>query len=370
VPQLIVEGQVVAKPFASVFPAEMPKDEIIFGLNFFTKRCNKATSIALINRIMARMHGCPAESDVMLHLYSGSKFPFPPKAYPPSLQRQPTPAEPLVWKRDIDTARIDGLVTHNTFSPRGIQEAMLPHEGDEVQDTPTAVYALPSIFNHSCHPNAVWCNFGDVIVIRARQMIPQGEEVTISYAPGEGTEIERKKKLESIIETQCDCPLCSADRTDGEAACQKRQRLLDEMSKKRIKTSTLVSAENNVQTITSTYCSEQSIPRPPLFQAYFFAMQVAEHNANKLGKSDLMAKSIQLGMKALEAAGFTGIDKRMTTQRKQLRLKLPLSKICLAAAGVNSDVCSLLMIHIAASFLMLSEAVCAERWFRAAWWGK
>jgi hypothetical protein len=37
---------------------------------------------------------------------------------------------------------------------------------------------------------------------------------------------------------------------------------------------------------------------------------------------------------------------------------------------VHSDIYSVTMVHMAASFLSLQESICAERWFRAAWWGK
>jgi hypothetical protein len=169
------------------------------GLNFATKRNVKASTIALITRIVTRMHGCPDERNLVYHLYSGSKFPPPGQAYPPSLQRQPIPMEPLQWTHDIDIAKVDGLVTHNSFSPISIREATSRNSSNADEglglDSPSAIYTLPSIFNHSCISSAVWHCFGDVIVIRARQTICKDEEVTISYTTAHDTYIARNKRL-------------------------------------------------------------------------------------------------------------------------------------------------------------------------------
>jgi hypothetical protein len=311
----------------------------------------------------------------MYHLYSGSRFLPPPKVYPPPLQHRPTPLVPFQGTNDIDISRVDGLVTYNSFSLNCVREAtsgiILPSSERDLEK-PSAIYTLPSIFNHSCHPNAMWRCFGDVMVIRARQTVLEGEEVTLPYTLGH-TYIDREKALAPIIEMQCDCTFCAADRADGKIACRQRKTLIDEMNatKKGLHRSTMSNPglEDHVGKLMCTYHSKQSVPRPPLFVAYFDVMQVTERDGNRQGRVDLISKSVQFGMKALEAAGFTGIDTRMKG-RKALRRKLPLSKNCLAAAVVNSDVCSVIMVHMAASFLMLSEADCAERWFRAAWWGE
>jgi SET domain len=90
----------------------------------------------------------------------------------------------LAWKVDIDVAKIDGAIYHNSFCPDGIRN--LTSEGraqseEDAKDLPKALYTLPSLFNHSCHPNSVWCCFGDVLVICAQETILPGTEITIPY---------------------------------------------------------------------------------------------------------------------------------------------------------------------------------------------
>jgi hypothetical protein len=102
----------------------------------------------------------------MYHLYSGSKFLPPPNVYPPSIQDRHSPVEPLQWENDVDITRIDGLVTHNTFSPNNVSEVLLTFNTREEYDKWSAIYTLPSMFSHSCHSNAMWNCFSDVMVIR------------------------------------------------------------------------------------------------------------------------------------------------------------------------------------------------------------
>jgi hypothetical protein len=98
-------------------------------------------------------------------------------------------------------------------------------------------------------------------------------------------------------------------------------------------------------------------------------MQSLEFEANRREQLDIMKQAIQHGFKALEIAGFTGVDATLAG-RKVSRRTLPLSKECLATCSVNIDTCALIMAHISASFVTLSQTVRAERWLRAAWWGE
>jgi hypothetical protein len=130
-----------------------------------------------------------------------------------------------------------------------------------------------------------------------------------------------------------------------------------------------VAAQAHVQSLELTYRSNHGLPRPPLFRAYFDAMQALEFEANRKVRLDLMKESIQQGFKALEAAGFTEIDATLAGG-KLSRRTLPLSKDHLATSSVDIDVCALLMAHLSASFFSLSQLIRAERWLRAAWWGE
>jgi hypothetical protein len=216
--------------------------------------------------------------------------------------------------------------------------------------------------------------------IRARQTILEGEEVTLPYKLGNTTYIERDKDLRAIIEMQCDCPLCTSDHADGDSTCRKRRSLVEERwaAKEDLQKSTgsamssWALAQDHVQKLLATYHSTQSVPHPILCFAYFDLMQVTERDGQRQlargGKSNLIRKSIQIDMEVFKAIGFTEIDTTMEGRHSEW-CKFPLSKNCLATA-VHSDIYSVTMVHMAASFLSLQESICAERWFRAAWWGK
>jgi hypothetical protein len=128
-------------------------------------------------------------------------------------------------------------------------------------------------------------------------------------------------------------------------------------------------AEAQAERVESTYRSAQHIPRPPLFFAYFHAMQAAKRDAERSHRLDLMKLSIQHGFKSLNAAGFTGIDTSLTGRKQQRRRVLPFSKDSLAHCAIDINVCILLMAHLSALFVAFSETILAERWFRGAWWG-
>jgi hypothetical protein len=316
----------------------------------------------------------------MYHLYSGPTFPLPPPSYPPTISEDVAQITPLSWKVDVDVGKIDGVISYNAFSPNSVKEVtpeMLAHAPQESEkETPSAMYTLPSLFNHSCHPNALWCCFGDVMVIRAREKIPQGIEITLPYVSG-STYTKRKQNLATFLQGACDCPLCVSERADGDEACRRRDQLIEERAA--IKRDNIQhrgtslndpkAAETHAQILASTYRANHNLPRQPLFMAYFDAMQSLEREANRRERLDLMKRSVQYGFKALEVAGFTGIDTTLGGGKPSHRA-LPLSKERLATCSVQIDTCALLMAHLSASFVCLSQIPRAERWLRAAWWGE
>jgi hypothetical protein len=91
--------------------------------------------------------------------------------------------------------------------------------------------------------------------------------------------------------------------------------------------------------------------------------------SNRQNRLDLMKKSVQQGFKALEAAGFVGVDTTLAGG-KLSRRALPLSKESLPTALVNIDVCIFIMAYLSDAFVALSQMIRAERWLRAAWWGE
>lgn len=212
------------------------------------------------------------------------------------------------------------------------------------------------------------------MVIRARETILPGTEITLSYS-SEMTWILREKPLVSIIGGPCDCVMCVSERADGEDAYRLRQKLIEDMriarsDNKRRAGSTIFDfklEQAHTKRLVSTYRSDQGLPRVPVFAAYFHTMQSMDLNTKERNGPDFLKSSIRMGFKALTAAGFTGIDTKLTGTMLSSRV-LPVSKECLATCLAVIDICAVLMAWMSASFLALSEVDRAERWFRAAWW--
>ncbi|RWS06919.1 SET and MYND domain-containing protein (SMYD)-like protein [Dinothrombium tinctorium] len=75
----------------------------------------------------------------------------------------------------------------------------------------TAIYSTLSLVNHSCVPNCDAFFNGSFIVLKARQSIAVGEEITISYGPlyRKMSRIERLATLKSQYYFGCECTACN-----------------------------------------------------------------------------------------------------------------------------------------------------------------
>ncbi len=345
-------------------------------MNFLTRRTQDTTYFALVNRLVTRLIAAPAEADKLYHLYAGTRFPTPPQIYPPLADSTFTkmPFDPLAPVIDVDVSKVEAVATYNAFSPRAInvltRENLAHPEKPGELESPTAFYTFPSLFNHSCHPNALWRCFGNVMVLRSARSIRAGEEIYIAYCDGSSHE-DRKKTLNVLLERPCDCCMCMVEREDAESDVMEREAVSEEfhahISANGLTKCTLTVVEECLRRIEATYRRPQAVPRESLFAAYHSAMQLTEHRGHVRVDLALVCRSIQYGWKSLQAAGFKGLDEAMSASR-DLRFVLPLSKECLGH-NMTVDLCILNMVHISGSFMALSEVVCAERWRRAAWWG-
>lgn len=83
-----------------------------------------------------------------------------------------------------------------------------------------STFFLPSFLSHSCRPNCMWHYEGDSFVLRARESIAAGDEVTVSYLSEEAlleSTASRRKQLEVTTHFTCECDRCTApvDRVRG-----------------------------------------------------------------------------------------------------------------------------------------------------------
>ena len=92
----------------------------------------------------------------------------------------------------------------------------------------TGLWIVPSLFNHSCCPNALFDVVGDFLFVRAIRDVREGEEVCIPYFDSQLTFEERCKRAASWA-FQCTCLRCSTSRQCPELveAEEKARRLYD-----------------------------------------------------------------------------------------------------------------------------------------------
>ncbi|ERL87192.1 histone-lysine N-methyltransferase SMYD3 isoform X1 [Dendroctonus ponderosae] len=88
----------------------------------------------------------------------------------------------------------------------------------ELQSLGTGIYLGASIFDHSCHPNALAIFEGTTLIIRTLYALPEVDlsKIRISYIDVLASTEERQKELLDAYYFLCDCPKCllAEDRTE------------------------------------------------------------------------------------------------------------------------------------------------------------
>ncbi|KAI8365904.1 uncharacterized protein BYT42DRAFT_600671 [Radiomyces spectabilis] len=79
---------------------------------------------------------------------------------------------------------------------------------DQLSIVGEGTYPIGSLLNHSCRPNAVVMFDGALMIIRAIEDIPAGQEVTIAYVDAAHSRIYRQKALQEKYMFQCSCLRC------------------------------------------------------------------------------------------------------------------------------------------------------------------
>ena len=308
-------------------------------------------------------------------LYSGPDFPNPSVNFPPVDLSPRTLSEPLRHEVDIDTERVDGIVAFNVFTPNRVmpmhQDTSTTHTND--LSGSCALYILPSLFNHSCDPNATWFCFGDVMVIRSTQDISKGVEITLAYTAGP-THVSRNRTLASFFLKSCDCTLCDEERADGDAACGKREELLKWYAhverEATFHTLSETTIESQLRKFTATFApSLHSRIRPALYGAHLQAVWFFLSEGTRTSQPKFWRRSLEHAFMALEVTGFKDLDKTLSGGVPSGR-SIPFSAQRCGTCMVRPDAYVFITLHVSRCFLLLKESTRAERWYRAAWWSK
>jgi len=107
---------------------------------------------------------------------------------------------------NIDNAKIKRIISYNGFSADSIN----PFE--KIMQTGYGIWIFPSLYNHSCEPNADRNWVGDLFVVRAAKNIKKGEEIFVSYIPVESIYSERANMLKFWKIWNCECRRCKIEK--------------------------------------------------------------------------------------------------------------------------------------------------------------
>lgn len=168
----------------------------------------------LENELVLLMHRRPQIRDHVYELTSGRELPKAPK----DINR-------------IDIARLQDIATTNTFNcDDWVEFSDAPDRLGQFRQSQSSAEYRPrigsglwvkeSLFNHSCTPNCQDKQIGDQIFVFTTKSVRSGEELTISYVPGETPFTEREATFEDWTDRgigfQCQCEWCHEVRNSEE----------------------------------------------------------------------------------------------------------------------------------------------------------
>lgn len=293
--------KVVSKPFVSVFAQDLPNN-LSISLNVLTDTVYSASQSALLSRLAEKMYGNPELHSTVFALHAGpGTTPLTSFDYDPS-QRQPL-SNPMIPVIDIDIERLERISAFNTFEPNPLTVYGSP-KPESKSTKSSAFYIFPSLFNHACLAKASWVCFGDVMVIRACEDATAGSEITLPYV-GDPKYSERCRLLKKHFD-ECDCTLCTEDRTDGDAAIKRRDDIESALLGQ-VDRYSLDKVRDLSSQVASTYSKSRGPIRPLLAHLHYMTADKLRSLPNKTVAN--FKEACKEDYKALEASGIKVIDK-------------------------------------------------------------
>jgi len=357
----------VAKPFAVSFPDELAKDNFIFAMNFITNFRESPCCSEALSQIFTKIAVDPALAPLVFDLYAGPNYPSPPSEYTPLVPTGTRLHNPRVHELDLDTQRIENIYTYNAFRPQTLDIAGSASATREETDTPpSALYLLPSLFNHACSGSATRYNFRNIMIVRTTKDLNEGEEITMPYAAG-NTYLDRQKSLKMHMSI-CDCWLCDADRKDGEAACRRRTDLLSRLdTPAQTRDTSVPTVRAFLRDVEATYSATRGPIRPASARAHHELATAYAREAQR--KPSLWPQAISEDMNALESFGVLVQDKSVTGPKKESAngTTLPIATN-VEMPILHREYCIRFSLEIAGAFLELGDVPRAVGWVKAGFW--
>jgi hypothetical protein len=208
----------------------------------------------------------------------------------------------------------------------------------------------------------------------------------LPYSDGDGDYDKRQKRLQHFLgenSFKCQCPLCIAEREDGQAARQKRQRVteslpkistLDRSNPSRSLPPYLRQVETAIKNIESTYKSSQytsveglKYHLAPLYVRQAEVLVFMGYDAGILDASTLsiFEKAIQGAMKGLSLLCTKFPDSYTTKSAKKANWKDPATLPMLVPPSYNSALAILGALHIVSAYRGLGKLAMAKAWMNA-----
>ncbi|BGP10157.1 hypothetical protein JCM10049v2_006040 [Rhodotorula toruloides] len=208
---------------AALGVGEPPKGGMMLTLDFQTNTATKPSTLDLVLKLASRISDDPTVAPLVYGLHGGARFPPSKTLAFDSFTERPLPVEGE--QQFVDIARLEAVCSTNTFSAGSTQLVDIVDEDAErvMKKSASSLFLGASLFNHSCSPNARWSPLRNVMVIRSRTSIRQGDEVFLSYvAP---LDSRRPQILQSHFPAGCKCSLCLGEALDGSVQIARRASL-------------------------------------------------------------------------------------------------------------------------------------------------
>lgn len=316
----------VSKAFVSCSMADSVNPETYTVINLITNVMDKGYHAVTATKVCERIAGDPKALEAVNQLYAGPLNPLPPTEYSTVPSEKVNVERLLHFDRDVDIRRVRSILSFNSFSTPSLGPG-LPRSEDDMGDwNPSSLFLLPSLFNHSCSPNAFCYNLGDVMIIRASCDIPTGNEVFLDYVAKGDSYISRGKNacLASLLGS-CNCPLCTRDRQIGEAVCKQREQLSNTIKS----SNTALAIRSHIKKLEETFKGYPASDQYAMLSAH---TKLEEHYR---ASSDYV-NVLQALFKRLEYMGFEVMDTSLRgTLARGDRKTLPIKLVTIAGSPAS-----------------------------------
>ncbi|KIO27494.1 hypothetical protein M407DRAFT_23307 [Tulasnella calospora MUT 4182] len=268
---------VVSKAFVFCSKDDFAKPETFSILNLITNCMDVGYGAINPTQAAERIAGDPQAANALNQLYAGPTYEPPPSEYSVAPPGKVNVSRLLRFDEDVHIGRIQGVLSFNSFTVQSLGPGeSMPKDTSRHLDT-SALFPLPSLFNHSCSPNAHWYCLKDIMIVRATCDIPAGNEVFLSYGGAGDSYLSRAKEscLARLLGS-CNCFLCTRDRQAGESVCKQREKIASKISS----CTTILAVRSHIKKLDETFKGYPTADRYAMFTANMKLANISQSSSN------------------------------------------------------------------------------------------